>query len=87
MNGKLKRISVLALAVGLGITLSGCATAPAQELSILETMSTHSMSHPQSCEAVNAATVCVQTMRMSRNKSCGCADRRAIADGNFGPGF
>jgi hypothetical protein len=87
MKRKLKRASAWVLAAGLGAVLSACATPPPQQLSILEAMSAQSLSHPQSCEASNAATVCVQTMRLSRNKNCGCADRRAIAEGHFAAGF
>jgi hypothetical protein len=91
MKGKLERASArvlpVALVLGLGIALSGCATAPPQPLSILDAVAGQSLNHPQSCEAVNAATVCIQTMRLSKNKSCGCVDRSAVADGNFGPGF
>jgi hypothetical protein len=91
MKGKLERASARVLPVtfvmALAVALSGCATAPPQPLSILDAMSAQPMNHPQSCEAVNAATVCVQAMRLSRNKSCGCVDRGAIADGNFAAGF
>jgi pectin methylesterase-like acyl-CoA thioesterase len=87
MKGKLERLSRLSLAIGFAVALSACATAPPQELSILDAMSPHSLGRPQSCEAMNTATVCIQTMRLSKNKSCSCADRRAISDGNFAPGF
>jgi len=88
MKGKLRRTSVAVLLTSLGIALSGCATTAApQELSILDAMSAQSLSRPQSCAALNAATMCIQTMRLSRNKDCGCVDRQAIATGNFASGF
>jgi len=91
MKGKLKRASTLVLPVtfvmGVAIGLSGCATSPPQPESILDAMAAQPRNQPLSCEAVNAATVCIQTMRLSKNKSCGCVDRSAVADGSFAPGF
>jgi hypothetical protein len=91
MKGTLERafarVLPVAFVMGLGIALSGCATAPPQPVSILDAMSAQPQNHPLSCQAVNATTVCIQAMRLSKNKSCGCVDRSAVAEGNFAPGF
>jgi len=96
MKGKLKRVMAplvapvvtFGLAATLIVSLGGCATAPRKEVSILDAVAAQSsMNPPQSCAAMNAATVCVQTMRLSKNKSCGCVDRGAISEGNFSPRF
>ena len=84
MNG---RTLIRAIASCLTLALAACATAPRQESSILDAMSGRSMSQPQSCEAMGAATVCVQTSRLGPNESCGCVDRHQITDGKRFGGF
>lgn len=79
----MKGILTRAFALGLTLCLAGCATAPPQESSILDAISSQSMSHPQSCSAMGATTVCMQTMRLNKNKTCGCVDRQQISDGKL----
>ena len=80
MNG---RMLTRAIALCITLAVSACATAPPQELSILDAMSARSMSGPLSCAAMDAATVCVQTTRLGKDKNCGCVDRREIAGGKL----
>jgi hypothetical protein len=80
MNRLLTR-GVTALCIGL--SLAGCATSRPQELSILDAIAVRSVSQPLSCAAMNAATVCVKSMRLDRNQKCECADRNSLASGPF----
>lgn len=83
MKGKHARAFALGLVLSPMILLIGCATARPQELSILDAMANGAMMQPQSCAARNAATVCVQTMRLNRVKDCSCVDRRQFMDGRL----
>jgi hypothetical protein len=86
MNGRMlaRRIAPLVLA-GVVLALTGCATSSPRELSILEAIDTQQgfNAGPQSCAALDAATVCVQSMRFDRSKECGCADRYSISEGKL----
>jgi hypothetical protein len=80
MNG---RMLIRGIAICLMLALAGCATAPAQELSILDAMREGSTSKPLSCAALDAATLCVQSSRLDRTKDCSCIDRHAVSDGQM----
>jgi hypothetical protein len=87
MKGKSARVIALGLVLSVPMFLTGCATAPPTQLSILDAMADSSTRQPQSCAARNGATVCVQTMRLNRVKDCSCVDRRQFMDGRFDGGF
>jgi hypothetical protein len=70
-------------ALCIGLSLAGCATTQPQEISILDAMAARSANQPLSCAAMNAATVCVKSMRLDRNQKCECADRSSLANGSF----
>ena len=71
------------LALCITLALAACATTPPQEHSILDAMAEQSLSKPLSCAAMNAATVCMKSSRLDRNKNCACADRHSIANGGM----
>jgi hypothetical protein len=75
MNG---RMLTRGIALCITLALAGCATAPPQELSILDVVQGGSMSQPLSCAALGAATLCVQSSRLDRSKECSCVDRQAV---------
>ena len=79
MNG---RMLIRGIALCVTLALAACATAPPQEVSILDAMGeARSTARPMSCAALDAATVCVQSSRLDRTRNCGCADRQSITDG------
>ena len=71
------------IAICTALAVAGCATAPPQELSILDAMNARPTlsGRPMSCAALDAATMCVQSSRLDRTKDCGCVDRQSITDG------
>jgi hypothetical protein len=85
MNGRmLIRGFVRATLVGITLSLTACATAPPQELSIIEAINDQGFTMgPQSCAALDAATVCVKSTRLDKDKSCSCADRYQLSDGKL----
>jgi hypothetical protein len=76
MNG---RMLTRGITLCITLALAGCATAPPQELSILDVMQEGSMSKSLSCAALDAATLCVQSSRLDRSKECGCVDRQSVS--------
>jgi hypothetical protein len=79
MNGRMLKC---AAALCIAVTLAGCASAPPQEMSILDAMAARSTGKPLSCAAMDAATLCVQTSRLDKRKSCSCVGRQQLIDGN-----
>jgi hypothetical protein len=84
MNG---RMLTHAAALCITLALTACATAPKQEMSILDAMAAGSMSQPLSCAAMDAATLCVKATRLSKTKDCGCVGRQEIANGGLPGSF
>jgi hypothetical protein len=86
MNGRnLTHRIIHAAFLGLTLALGACATSPPpKEVSILDAVADqHSSVGSQSCAALNAATVCMRSTRLDKEKKCGCADRHAITDGKL----
>jgi hypothetical protein len=76
------RMLTRAAALCIAVTLAGCATTPPQEMSILDAVAARSMSQPLSCAAMDAATLCVQTSRLDKRKSCSCVGRQQLINGS-----
>ena len=73
---------------GIALALSACASAPPREVSILDAIDAQA-SHqrfnmgPQSCAALDTASVCVKSTRLEKGRECACTDRNSITDGTF----
>jgi hypothetical protein len=76
-----RRTLTCGIAVCITLILAGCASAPSQELSILDAMQAGSSSKPLSCAALDAATFCVKSSRLDRSKDCSCVERQSVYDG------
>jgi hypothetical protein len=85
MKGKLTRVFALGFVLGISGALGACVTAPPPEQSIIDAVAAGSLAQPSSCEARGAMTVCVQTMRLNRQKDCSCANSRELTNGRFAP--
>lgn len=81
MTGRmLARTIAICMTLAMTLAITACASAPTQQISILDALAAQSANgHPMSCAAMNAATVCTQTTRLSRDKSCECVDRQQLA--------
>jgi hypothetical protein len=89
MNPKMLTRAIAPLILsGIALALSACASAPPHELSILEAINAQASSQrfnmgPQSCAAIDTASVCVKSTRLDKGKDCACTDRHSITDGTF----
>ncbi len=85
MNGRMLTRGIAPVIMsGIALALTACATAPPRELSILEAIDAQRFSMgPQSCAALDAATVCVQSTRLDKSKECSCADRYSLREGKL----
>jgi hypothetical protein len=89
MNGKmLTRVIAPLILSGIALALSACASTPPQELSILDAINAQKSSQrfnmgPQSCAAIDTASVCVKSTRLEQGRECACTDRNSITDGTF----
>ena len=84
MKGKHTRALALGFVLGISGVLGACVTAPPPEQqSIIDAVAAGSLAQPSSCEARGAATVCVQSMRLDRQKDCSCVSRSELRDGRF----
>jgi hypothetical protein len=78
-----RRTLTRGFALCIALALTACASAPSQELSILDAMAAQPMNKPLACAGMNAATMCVKSTRIGKYKNCGCVDRRELTGGTL----